>query len=116
MTERVRALAPGGVDVALDIVGSGVLPELIELTGDAKHVITLADLQGSTDYGVHFSSGFKDGHAFRSLHTIGELIETGRFWLPVDKTFPLADIAEAHRISEHGRVRGRLVLVVDRPA
>jgi NADPH:quinone reductase-like Zn-dependent oxidoreductase len=32
--------------------------------------------------------------------------------LSVDKTFPLAAIAEAHRISEHGRVRGRLVLAV----
>jgi hypothetical protein len=28
---RVRAVAPGGVDVALDVAGSGVLPELIEL-------------------------------------------------------------------------------------
>ena len=47
------------------------------------------------------------------LGEVGELIEAGRFWLPVDKTFPLASIAEAHRVSEHGRVRGRLVLVVD---
>ena len=32
---RVRALAPDGVDVALDVAGSGVLPELIELAGGA---------------------------------------------------------------------------------
>ena len=61
---------------------------------------------------MHFSNGFADGNAFHSLAMIGELIEAGRFWLPVDKTFPLADIAEAHRVSEHGHVRGRLVLVV----
>src|SRR5512146_54386 len=30
---RVRAFAPGGVDVALDVAGSGVLPELIQLAG-----------------------------------------------------------------------------------
>src|SRR6185312_3822924 len=30
---RVRALAPDGVDAALDVAGSGVLPELIELAG-----------------------------------------------------------------------------------
>jgi NADPH:quinone reductase-like Zn-dependent oxidoreductase len=29
LTARVRALAPGGVDLALDAAGSGVLPELI---------------------------------------------------------------------------------------
>jgi NADPH:quinone reductase-like Zn-dependent oxidoreductase len=37
-----------------------------------------------------------------SLATVGELIEAGRFWLPVEKTFPLAQITHAHRISEHG--------------
>jgi NADPH:quinone reductase-like Zn-dependent oxidoreductase len=61
---------------------------------------------------VHFSNGFADGHAFHSLGEVGELIEAGRFWLPVDRTFPLAGIAEAHRIGERGHVRGRLVLVV----
>jgi len=30
---RVRALAPGGVDAALDVAGSGILPELIGLAG-----------------------------------------------------------------------------------
>ena len=112
MVDRVRALAPDGVDVALDIVGSGVLPELIELAGDAKNVITVADAEGAEAHGVHFSNGFVDGHGFRALATIGTLIEAGRFWLPVDRTFPLDRIADAHRASATGRVRGRLVLVV----
>jgi NADPH:quinone reductase-like Zn-dependent oxidoreductase len=112
MAGRVRALAPGGVDVALDVAGNGVLPQLIDLTGGPHNVITLADFDGAKEHGVHFSNGYTDGNAFYALAGIGELIETGRFWLPVDKTFPLAAIAEAHRVSEHGRVRGRLVLVI----
>jgi len=110
MIERVRALAPGGVDVALDVAGSGVLPQLIDLAGCSQNVVTLADFDGSKEHGVRFSNGFADGHAFHSLAEIGELIEAGRFWLPVDRTFPLAEIAQAHRTSEHGHVRGRLVL------
>jgi hypothetical protein len=35
--------------------------------------------------------------------------------LPVAQTFRLAEIAEAHRISEKGRVRGTLVVVVGSP-
>jgi NADPH:quinone reductase-like Zn-dependent oxidoreductase len=112
MVERVRALAPDGVDVALDVAGSGVLPELIDLAGGAQNVVTLADFDGSTEHGVRFSNGFVDGHAFHALAEVGKLIEAGRFWLPVDRTFPLAEIAEAHRFSENGHVRGRLVLVI----
>ncbi|GAA2470038.1 NADP-dependent oxidoreductase [Winogradskya humida] len=111
MTERVRALAPGGVDAALDIAGNGILPQLIDLAGGPQNVVTLADFEGAKEHGVHFSNGFTDGHAFHSLATIGKLIEAGGFWLPVDRTFPLAEIAAAHRISENGRVRGRLVLI-----
>jgi NADPH:quinone reductase-like Zn-dependent oxidoreductase len=112
MVERVRALAPGGVDAALDVAGNGVLPQLIDLAGGSQNVVTLADFDGSKEHGVRFSNGFADGHAFHSLAEVGELIEAGRFWLPVDRTFPLTEIAQAHRTSEHGHVRGRLVLVI----
>jgi NADPH:quinone reductase-like Zn-dependent oxidoreductase len=111
MVGRVRALAPDGVDVALDVAGNGVLPLLIELAGGSENVVTLADFEGSKEHGVRFSNGFL-GHAFHALAEVGALIEAGRFWLPVDRTFPLAEIAEAHRIIEHGHVRGRLVLVI----
>jgi NADPH:quinone reductase-like Zn-dependent oxidoreductase len=108
---RVRALAPDGVDVALDVAGSGVLPELIELAGGPEHVVTIADFAGVQEHGVRFSSG-DAGRAVHALAEIGELIESGRFSLPVAQTFPLAEIAEAHRVSEDGHVRGKLVLLV----
>jgi len=111
MAERVRALAPDGVDVALDVAGSGVLPDLIDLAGGSQNVVTLADFAGSKEHGVLFSNGFH-GHAFHALAEVGTLIDAGRFWLPVERTYPLADIAEAHRVSEKGHVRGRLVLVL----
>jgi NADPH:quinone reductase-like Zn-dependent oxidoreductase len=96
---------------ALDVAGSGVLPELIELAGGSEHVVTIADFAGAQKHGVTFSRG-DDGRAVHALAEIGELIESGRFSLPVAQTFPLAEIAEAHRISEDGHVRGKLVLLV----
>ena len=108
---RVRAVAPGGTDLALDVAGSGVLPELIELTGGPEHVVTLADFAGAQEYGVRFSRG-EDGRALHAIAEIGELIESGRFSLPVVHTFPLGEIAAAHRVSEDGHVRGKLVLLV----
>ena len=111
MVERVRKVAPNGVDLALDVVGHGVLPQLIELAGGPQNVLELADIEGAKTHGVRFSSGFH-GHAFHALAEIGAVIEAGRFWLPVERIFPLASIAEAHRVSDNGHVRGRLVLVV----
>ena len=111
LVERVHALAPDGVDRALDVAGSGVLPELIELAGGSERVVTIADFAGAQQYDVRFSRG-DSGRALHALAEIGELIESGRFSLPVAQTFPLAEIAEAHRVGEDGHVRGKLVLLV----
>src|SRR5262249_6769316 len=111
LAERVRALAPDGVDAALDVAGSGVLPELIGLAGGPEHVVTIADFAGAQEHGVRFSRG-DAGRAIYALAGIGELIESGRFSLPVARTFPLAEIAQAHCAGEDGHVRGKLVLVI----
>ncbi|MYQ98296.1 NADP-dependent oxidoreductase, partial [Streptomyces sp. SID6139] len=50
--ERVRRLGP--VDAALDLAGSGVLRELVELVGDPRKVVSIADL-GAPEFGVRFS-------------------------------------------------------------
>jgi NADPH:quinone reductase-like Zn-dependent oxidoreductase len=112
LTDRVHALAPGGVDRALDVAGSGILPELIALAGGVvDHVVTLADFAGAKEYGVRFSSG-ADGRAEHALAAVFDLIAEKRFWLPVSKTFPLDRIADAHAASEAG-VQGRVVVLID---
>jgi NADPH:quinone reductase-like Zn-dependent oxidoreductase len=112
MASRVRDLAPDGVDRALDVAGSGVLPDLIDLAGGPGHVVTVADFEGAQRYGVRFSRG-DTGRALHILTEIGRLIESGRFTPPPVRTFPLADIAEAHRVSEAGRTRAKLVLLAN---
>jgi NADPH:quinone reductase-like Zn-dependent oxidoreductase len=115
LTDRVRGLAAGGVDWALDVAGSGDLPELIELAGGADHVITIADFAGAQQCGVRFSRG-DSGRAIYALALVGELVESGKFSLPIGQTFTLDEVAEAHRVGEAGRVRGKLVLLIDGPS
>jgi len=112
MTDRVRALAPDGVDLALDVAGSGVLPELIDLAGGPAHVITIADFPGAKRYGVRFSRG-NEGRAEYAIAQAMQLIEDGTFRIPVGQTFPLDHVADAHRVGESGAVRGKLVLTVE---
>jgi NADPH:quinone reductase-like Zn-dependent oxidoreductase len=111
LVERVRALAPDGVDLALDVAGSGVLPELIDLADGSEHVVTIADFAGAQEHGVRFSSG-ETGRALYALDGIGELIESGRFSLPVAQAFALAEVAAAQRASEGGHAPGKLVLLL----
>jgi NADPH:quinone reductase-like Zn-dependent oxidoreductase len=113
LVERVRELAPEGVDRALDAAGGGALPALVELAGGSGNVVTIADYAGAEQTGVTFSGGMGSGRAWHVLGEIGALIEAGRFSVPVAQTFPLAQIAEAQRLSETGHVRGKLVLIVD---
>jgi hypothetical protein len=118
MAERVRALAPGGVDVALDVAGSGVLPQLIDLADGSQNVVTLADFDGAKEHGVRFSNGFADGHAFHSLARVGEPIEAGRFWLSGRQDLPARRdrrSAPRRRTQPHTRktgASGRLMPVV----
>ena len=109
---RLRELAPDGVDAALDASGGGALPALIALTGSPDRVVTIADYQGAEETGATFSGGMGESRAVHALAEIAEPIEAGTFTLPVAQTFPLGEIAEAHRVSEDGHVRGKLVLLV----
>ncbi len=43
LVERVGKLAPTGVNAALDLAGSGVIPTLIALVGDPSRVLSIAD-------------------------------------------------------------------------
>lgn len=111
MTARVRELAPSGVDLALDVAGSGILSDLIDLAGGPEHVITIADFTGAKQSGVRFSRG-NEGRAEYAVALAMRLVDEGAFRIPVGATFPLEQVAEAHRVGESGTVRGKLVLTV----
>ncbi|MFF5550505.1 NADP-dependent oxidoreductase [Streptomyces olivaceoviridis] len=105
--ERVREL--GHVDAALDLAGSGVLRELVELTGDAQRVISIADLK-APEFGVRFSG--VAGSMPEALAEAVSLISRGKLHIPVEKSYTLAEAPAAHIDSQAGHTRGRRVLVV----
>ena len=108
MVQRIRALAPDGVDLAFDTAGKGGVPDLITLTGDPARVATIADF-GAAALGVKVSGG-GEGRAPGALDEAAALTAAGRLSMPV-RTFTFAEAGDAHRISFEGHVRGKLVLV-----
>ncbi|MFE6699961.1 NADP-dependent oxidoreductase [Streptomyces sp. NPDC057718] len=105
--ERVRRL--GRVDAALDLAGSGVIPELVELTGDPAKVVSIADLT-APQFGVRFSG--VAGSVPDALAEAASLISRGRLHIPVEKSYALTEAAAAHADSRAGHTRGRRVVVI----
>jgi NADPH:quinone reductase-like Zn-dependent oxidoreductase len=111
LVERVSALAPGGVDLAFDTAGKGGVADLITLTGDPARVATIADF-GAAALGVKVTGG-GDFRATEALDEAAALVDAGRLHVPIARTYTFADAADAHRISQDGHVRGKLVLIPD---
>ncbi|WP_424888931.1 NADP-dependent oxidoreductase [Streptomyces sp. XH2] len=105
--ERVRRLGP--VDAALDLAGSGVIRELVELTGDPQKVVSIADL-AAPELGARFSG--VTGNVPEALAEAAGLISRGKLRIPVGKSYTLAEAAAAHIDSRAGHTRGRRVIVV----
>jgi len=108
LADRVRQLAPDGVDAALDVAGSGIIPELIEMTGDPAHVLSVADFSAE-EYGAKFSRG-PPKEPERVLADVARLHSQGLFRLRIEQSFPLERTAEAQTISAAGRVTGKLII------
>ena len=110
LVERVRALAPDGVDAVFDLAGKGALPDSITLRGGTERIVTIADFSAA-ELGVAFSPGGGD-HPVERLAAVAEDAAAGTLTTTVT-AYPLAKAADAQQASDAGHVRGKLVLTVD---
>ncbi|MEV7021947.1 NADP-dependent oxidoreductase [Kitasatospora sp. NPDC093558] len=107
LVERVRALAPDGVDAAFDAAGRGALEASAELVADRDRIGTVVD------YATAERLGLRQLRAQRTAARLAELVElweAGGLRLEVAETFPLERAADAHRMVATGHVRGKVVL------
>jgi NADPH:quinone reductase-like Zn-dependent oxidoreductase len=111
LADRVREIWPDGADLALD-TASGALPELVSLTGDPEHVLTIADQAAAGPLGVRTSGGPDSKRANYILKDIKPLIEAGEFAVPIAETFAFTQIADAHRASARSHAPGKIVLTI----
>jgi len=110
LLERVRAVAPHGVDAVLDASGRGEIPLSIELAGGPDRVLTLVAFDAAdTGIRIHVDGGGDDPRP--ALRGIVALIEQHRLRVPIWRTFPLAETAAALDASNTGHVNGKIVVV-----
>jgi NADPH:quinone reductase-like Zn-dependent oxidoreductase len=109
LVERVRALAPEGVDAVFDLAGKGALEDSITLRGGTERIVTIADF-GARQLGITFSQGSPQRSAVR-LAAVAQDAAAGKLVTTVT-AYPLAQAATAQQVSDAGHVRGKLVLTV----
>lgn len=107
VVERVRALAPEGVDAVADFVG-GVLDVTTAVLADGGRHGSIADASVA-QAGGHYVWVRPDGAGLTELTW---LVEEGTLSVPVAQTFPLEQLADAFRLSAEGHAAGKIVVRV----
>ncbi|GIE60743.1 NADPH:quinone reductase-like Zn-dependent oxidoreductase [Actinoplanes octamycinicus] len=124
--DRVRAAAPGGVDVVLDAVGGPVLQASLDLlapfgravvygaaTGKLEHVpvVSLFALRSVTGFNLTAWRRANPDEARREMDELTDLFAAGRLRATVHAGLPLTEAATAHQLIESRSHTGRVLLL-----
>ncbi|MGW2398828.1 NADP-dependent oxidoreductase [Kitasatospora sp. NPDC001664] len=109
LADRVRALAPDGVDAAVDLIGGDAVAVSAGLVPDGSRIASVTDY-GVKALGGHYVWVRPDAEGLADL---ARLADEGRLRVPIASTFPLAQAASAQALNAEGRTRGKIVLLVD---
>jgi NADPH:quinone reductase len=117
LADRVRALTPDGVDVALDTVGTDeAVDTSLALVHDHDRIATIAAFGRAEQAGIKVlgnGPGADPGSDIRSRArlVLTALVERGLLRVVVARTFPLAEASAAHELVAAGHAGGKVVLV-----
>ena len=117
LADRVRQAAPGGVAAALDLVGTDEAVDVsLELVADRNRIVTIAAFGRFQEAGIRAiggGTGADPGTELRAAARLQltELWAQGKLRVVVDRTYPLDEVADAHREIKAGHATGKIVLV-----
>ncbi|MEU5207447.1 NADP-dependent oxidoreductase [Kribbella sp. NPDC020789] len=111
LVERVRAVAPDGVDAVFDAAGKGALEDSITLRGGTDRIVTTADFRAA-ELGIVFAEGPQRRSATR-LAELARQAADGTLRTTIGATYRLTEAAKAQQLSDAGHNRGKIVLAVD---
>ena len=117
LDERVRALAPGGVDAAVDCAGGDeALDTSLALVADRGRIVTIVASRRAFDSGIKVigaAPGADPGTEIRAAARLelARLAQDGMLHVAVEAVYPLAEAADAHRALATGHSHGKIVLV-----
>jgi NADPH:quinone reductase len=118
LVERIRAAAPQGVSAAIDLVGTDeAVDASLELVADRDRIASIAAFGRAKQDGIQLlggGAGADPGTELRDAarQQLADLAADGRIRVIVDSTYPLRQVAEAHRKLQAGHAAGKIVLTI----
>lgn len=109
VVDRIRSLAPDGVDAVFDVAGLDFLNSAIELRGGPYRIVTIADF-GAASKGVTMALGELSDITSGDFVDVIDQAAAGTFVVQIAAVFAFEDVAGAHRMSESGHFRGKIIL------
>ena len=110
LVERVLAVAPTGVEGAIDLSGR-CLVELVAIVGDPTRVVTVVNYQEAERLGAK-RSGFGSEQSFDALDRAAQMFSAGSFAVRIGRVFPVSGIGEAQTLVETGEINGKVVIEI----
>lgn len=117
LAERIRVASPTGIDAVLDAAGTDeAIDASLALVADRTRIVTVVITDRSKQLGIRaYGGGLLDDTALAwraaAVGVVADLAHAGAFDIEIAAEYPLAKAADAHRHSETGHVRGKIVLV-----
>jgi NADPH:quinone reductase-like Zn-dependent oxidoreductase len=108
--ERILAAADGRLDAFIDTFGGGYVDLAIELGVPPARINTIADFAAIERLGVH-GEGTGSVSSVETLLEIAGLVADGELEIPIERTYPLAEVQEAYRQLAERSARGKIVLL-----
>lgn len=97
------------VDAVLDLIGGEALEDAPKQVRDSSRIASVIDPQTVLGLGGHYVFVRPDREG---LEALARLADDGKLRVEVAETYPLDQIADAHRLSEEGHVRGKVAITV----
>ncbi|MFY0611853.1 MAG: NADP-dependent oxidoreductase [Hyphomicrobiaceae bacterium] len=113
--QAVKALAPDGYDIVVDLVGGDAIQQSLGLLAPGGRIVSIVDqpkpqnLYQGWEFNAEVHLVFLSPSAER-LGKVAAVVERGLLKPIIERTLPLADAAEAHRLIEAGGRAGKIVL------
>jgi NADPH2:quinone reductase len=117
LADRVRAAAPGGIDAALDLIGTDEAMDVsLALVPDRARIATIAAFARGPQEMIKVlggGPGADPGTEIRDAARLelARLAQDQAVRVFVTRTYPLADVADAHREIMTGHTTGKIALI-----